>query len=108
MNTVYVSIHWSASSIEEARYIAKILVEKRWVACAHLIPETESIFLWKNQLEIEKETSVVFKTKSSFFESIKNFILQEGKYEVPEIVVVPIIEGNPAYFAWIDELLKEY
>lgn len=96
-----VQIHWTCGSIEEARHISRQLVQLRLVACATIIPWVESIFLWDQQLNETQETKVIFKTLETRFSDVKNFILQHAKYEVPEILALPIIEGHGEYLQWV-------
>lgn len=101
--TSYIQIHWTCGSVEEARKIAHLLLTKRLVACATLIPAVESHYVWKDKLEMAHETKVIFKTKGEKFEEVKKVILENATYEVPEIVQVDIQKGHAAYLAWIEE-----
>ncbi len=97
----FVQIQWTCGSLDEARQIARELVQKKWVACAQIIPWIESIFVWNDQLDTSQESKVIFKTRSSCFENVKNFIIQHAKYEVPEIIETPITRGNQEYLEWV-------
>jgi periplasmic divalent cation tolerance protein len=99
----YIQIYWTCQSLDEARKISRSLVESKLVACANIIPWVESIFIWNNQLDTSQETKVIFKTRSTLFNEVKNFILKNAKYEVPEILKVFIADGNPEYLAWVGE-----
>ncbi len=99
----YIQIHWTCGSLDEARKIARQLVETRLVATANIIPWVESIFMWDNQLDTAQETKVIFKTKEECFEKVKSFILEHAKYEVPEILKIVVAGGNEDYLAWVDE-----
>ena len=99
----YVQIQWTCGNLEEARQIARELVCKRLVACASIIPWVESVFFWNNQLDTAQETKVVFKTKAHRFEEVKTFILNHAQYEVPEILMTPILKGHQEYLEWVDE-----
>ncbi len=99
----YIQIYWTCGSLDEARRVARYLVQQRLVACANIIPWIESIFMWNNQLDTGQETKVIFKTRASCFEEVKQVILKNSKYEVPEILEVAISGGNEAYLDWIEE-----
>ncbi len=100
-----IHIHWTCGSLEEARKVARILVNERLVACANIIPWIESVFLWNDQLDTQQESKVIFKTLASKFEAVKRIILENTKYEVPEIIQTPISGGNHAYLDWVRETL---
>ncbi|MFN0065738.1 MAG: divalent-cation tolerance protein CutA [Chlamydiales bacterium] len=99
----YIQIHWTAGSLNEARIISRKLVQEGLVACASIIPWVESIFTWNGELETCQETKVIFKTSKELFERTKNKILEEAKYEVPEILEVPITDGHKEYLDWVSE-----
>jgi len=46
----------TCASPGEASKLARILVEERLVACATLIPRSESIYYWEGQVRIHTET----------------------------------------------------
>lgn len=101
MTTEFIEIHWTSGSLDEARKISRHLVQNRLVACAQIIPWIESIYMWNNELETTQESKVVMKTIAGKYEEIKQFIMQNSKYEVPEITKLQIIGGNQQYLDWI-------
>lgn len=104
--TQYIQIYWTCGSLDEARKVSRLLVEQRLVACANIIPWIESIFLWNDELDTSQETKVIYKTRQEKFEEIKEIILKNAKYEIPEILKVPILGGHQDYLDWIDESLN--
>lgn len=99
----FIEIHWTAGSIDEARKIARYLVQERLVACAQIVPWIESIYMWNNQLETSQESKVVCKTTSENYSEIEKIILENHSYQVPEIIRTPILGGNPSYLDWLSE-----
>ncbi|NGX54630.1 MAG: Divalent-cation tolerance protein CutA [Chlamydiae bacterium] len=97
----FVQIYWTCGSIGEAREIACYLVENHLVACANIIPNVESVYLWKEKLESGAEVKVIFKTREEKFEAVKETILQRCSYDVPEILQVPITDGHQPYLDWV-------
>jgi periplasmic divalent cation tolerance protein len=45
---------------------------------------------------------VLFKTTADQADALIEHIRSHHTYEVPEVIVVPITGGNPAYLSWID------
>ena len=82
--------------------ISRTAVEKGFAACATLIPEAKSIYRWKGQIETAIETAVFFKTTEDRLEALRNFVLKEHPYEVPEFVAWPVADGSPDYLAWVE------
>jgi len=99
----YVEVHWTSGSIDEARRVCRYLVQERLVACAQIIPWIESIYMWNNELETGQESKIILKTKGDLFPKVKEVILENSTYEVPEITALEIVEGNEAYLDWISE-----
>lgn len=89
--------------MDEAREISSALVSMNLVACANILPRIESIFNWNQQLTTAQETKVFFKTRSEHFDEIKKFILKNASYEVPEILKLPILDGNKDYLEWMEK-----
>lgn len=101
----YITVSYTCGSIEEARRISRLLVSERLVACAQIVPWVESIYTWNTQLHTAQESLVLCKTHKRCYERVKERILQETSYEVPEIIVQAIIDGNEDYLRWIDDSL---
>ena len=98
-----VQIQWTCASIDEARKICRFLVQEKIVACANIIPWVESIFLWDGQIDTSQETKVFLKTRSENFDAVKNVILANCSYEVPEITQVAFCDANEHYIQWLEE-----
>lgn len=96
-----IEIHWSAGSLDEARRVCRFLVQERFIACAQIVPWIESIYLWNEQLETAQESRVVLKTRLENFEQIKQIILKNSSYELPEITYIEIAGGNSEYLDWV-------
>ncbi len=99
---MFIEVHWTTNSIEEARKVAKHLLEQRLIACAQIIPVVESHFLWKNLLDTAQECKIIFKTHRNQYEKIRTIIETHAEYEVPEIVWIQIGGGNEPYLDWIN------
>lgn len=101
--TEFIEIHWTSGSLDEARKISRYLVQERLVACAQITPWIESIYMWNNQLETVQESKIVFKASFSAYEEIKKIILENCKYEIPEIIYQKVDGGNAEYLQWLQE-----
>lgn len=99
----FIEIHWTSGSLDEARKVARYLVQERYVACAQIIPWVESVYLWKGHVETAQESKIVFKTRADRYEHVKEIILKNSTYEVPEITWVAIDGGNKEYLEWLQE-----
>ena len=61
--------------LAEAQKIANALLEKRLIACANILPEIHSSYLWKGKLETAKESLLIIKTRKA----LEKKILEEVK-----------------------------
>ncbi|HSX04647.1 MAG TPA: divalent-cation tolerance protein CutA, partial [Rhabdochlamydiaceae bacterium] len=92
-------------NLEEARKVARHLIEKKLVACANIIPHIESLYLWNDKIETDQEVKVIFKTKDSHFDRVRDYIEKNGSYEVPEVSKITLDEINPAYKTYLNNSL---
>ncbi|NGX40124.1 MAG: Divalent-cation tolerance protein CutA [Chlamydiae bacterium] len=104
---VYVQIQWTTESLQEAKTIARALLEKRLIACANILPEVQSLYLWKGKIEESTEVKVFFKTTDSLFLKVRDYILEHASYDVPEISKIEITGANPAYTTWLQESVTQ-
>ena len=98
----YVVITTTVDNDEAADRITAALLEPRLVACVQS-SAIHSSFWWKGELQQVDETRLQIKTPASKSAVVIATIRAVHPYEVPEIVVTPILDGNPAYLKWIDE-----
>ena len=88
---------------EIARKIAHELVENAIVACANIVPSVKSIYFWKEKVETSAEVLTIFKMTAAGYSEFESRLRKLHPYDVPEIVVLKVAEGNPDYLRWIGE-----
>lgn len=88
---------------EDAERIARELVERRLAACVNIVPGLTSVYRWKGNVERDSELLLVIKTRLDRFEPLREVLVSAHPYEVPEVIVLPIVAGHAAYLAWLDE-----
>jgi len=47
------------------------------------------------------------KTRAKLYLELESIIRQVHSYDVPEILAVPIVEGNKSYLSWLDSEVKK-
>jgi len=99
----YLVVFITTSSYEEARKIADALVDLKKAACVNIVPKVSSLFRWKGKIEDVEESLMVVKTRAELFPDVVSTVKSIHSYEVPEIIALPIIEGDPDYLAWLKE-----
>ena len=93
----------TAGSGEESQKIAHLLVNQKKAACVNIIPSVKSLFLWKGELDSAEEELLIVKTKTAKIPEVIKSVKEAHSYDVPEIIALPIVDGNKDYLAWIDE-----
>lgn len=94
-------IYSTIDKIQSARRIASILVDEKLVACVNIIPKIESIYRWKGKIENEEEVVLIAKTVDNNVKKTIKRIKQLHKYELPDVIVLPIIGGLKDYLDYI-------
>src|SRR3972149_433307 len=95
-----IQIQWTCGNLEEARRIAKELIEKRLVACANLIPRVESHYVWEGKAVQDEEVKVLLKSTEDHFDEVSAFIRREASYALPEVTFIRLDGGRGRYLGW--------
>jgi periplasmic divalent cation tolerance protein len=82
---------------------AQMLVREKLAACVNVLPPMQSIYSWRGTIEKSEERQVVIKTSSGRVRDLEARVKALHPYEVPEFIVIPIIEGSHDYLSWISE-----
>jgi periplasmic divalent cation tolerance protein len=85
---------------EDARRIARLLVEEKLAACVQILP-IESFYRWEGKVQTEGELLLFIKTRTALFDTAMARIKAEHPYTVPEIVGWPLSAGHQSYLDWI-------
>lgn len=101
----YSLIFTTAATKEEAKKIAKALLQQKLAACVQL-SNIESFFIWEDSVNEEHEVLLLIKAKAGNFTEIESCIKSVHSYKVPEIVQIDIEEGSLQYLNWIDSVTK--
>lgn len=96
-------VFMTAGSADEARRIANHLVEARLAACVQVLPEIESVYRWKGEVQREREVLMLAKTTAAQFEELEKTVRAIHSYETPEVVAVPMSAVSEPYRAWVND-----
>ena len=94
-------LYSTIGDIQDARRMAKTLVEEQLVACVNIIPKIESIYRWKGKIENDEEVALIAKTVDQNVKKTIQRIKQLHNYELPDIIVIPIVGGLKEYLDYI-------
>lgn len=93
----------SFSEALSARQFGTRLVEMQLAACVSVFAGVESIYRWKEDVEVEGECLVLIKTTQARLGDLKSFFADRHPYEEPEFLVLPVVDGSPGYLSWLGE-----
>ena len=103
MNSEYQIVLVTAPDVEDGQKIARKLVSDQLAACVNLLPGMTSIYTWEGEICEESEVLLIIKTRADLFETLSLTVQAEHPYEVPEIIALPIIDGDRDYLKWLEE-----
>ena len=103
----FIIIFITTPTKKEAQKIANKLLNEKKVACVNIISGVNSHFWWKDKIESANEMLLIAKTELKFFNDIVKLVKKLHSYEVPEIIALPIINGNKDYLDWISKSIKK-
>ena len=64
----------TAGSADEARKLARHLVEHQLAACVNIVPQIESIYRWQGKVESSQEWLLLIKTSAERFPAVRDAI----------------------------------
>jgi periplasmic divalent cation tolerance protein len=99
----FIVVFVTVGSAAEGERLAQALVEERLAACVNRIPNIQSVYRWEGKVEQSGEELLVIKTGRQLFTALEKRVRDLHSYEVPEIIALPLIEGNEAYLRWLEE-----
>ncbi|ASX57249.1 divalent-cation tolerance protein CutA [Bordetella pertussis] len=86
-----------------AKRMAHVLVEDGLAACVNLGAPVLSVYRWKGEVEGADEIPLWIKTTYARHQAVVQTLAQLHPYEVPEIIVLPVISGIASYLDWVRE-----
>src|SRR5262245_2978860 len=91
----------TAPDADVAARIGRALVEEKLAACVNILPGVRSIYVFEQKLCDDAEALCVIKTRRSLYPALRDRVSALHPYQVPEIIAVPLCEGNAPYLSWI-------
>jgi periplasmic divalent cation tolerance protein len=102
----HIVVFVTVGSTKEAARIGRTVVEERLAACANLVSAVASTYWWQGNIEQADEVLLILKTRQELLQAVTARVRSLHSYTVPEVIALPIVAGNPAYLAWIDDSVR--
>ena len=100
-------IYITCETTEEAENIGAIIVERRLAACVNILSGMQSMYWWEGKVEKSDEIVLIAKTRTTLVDELTEAVTAMHSYDVPCVVAMPIIGGNPQFLSWIREETKD-
>jgi periplasmic divalent cation tolerance protein len=88
---------------QDAATIARTLVTEKLAACVSILPSMHSTYAWKGVVESADERQLLIKTTGERLRELERRVRELHPYDVPEFLVIPIVEGSADYLSWLAE-----
>jgi periplasmic divalent cation tolerance protein len=85
----------------------RTLVDERLAACGHVIPAIRSVYRWAGAVHDEAEARVGLHTRRALVPAIVARTAELHPYDVPCVIALPLVGGNPAYLEWLAAETRE-
>lgn len=97
----YIEVHTTIDSKEGAQKIVEAIVSRRLAACVQVSGPITSTYWWQGQIEQAEEWVCTAKTRRELYSDLEQAIREAHTYDVPEILAVDVVAGNPDYLNWV-------
>ncbi len=96
-------VYVTAGNLEEARRLARKVVEERLAACANVVGEISSFYWWEGKVEEDREVALLLKTREDLVEPLIERTKALHSYTCPCVVAWPLEKGFKPFLAWVRE-----
>jgi len=83
--------------------LAQEIVGSGLAACVTILPGIRSVYTWQGRIQIEQEQQLNIKTTTSQVDPLWDLVSDRHPYDMPEFVIVPIVDGSEEYLKWVDQ-----
>jgi periplasmic divalent cation tolerance protein len=101
MNHPFQIVFCTCPDEESAEVVANHLVDERLAACVNVMPNLRSVYRWHDEVKSDNEVLLIIKTMTDVYPELEQAIIDHHPYELPEVISVPITDGQTDYLAWI-------
>ena len=96
----------TVANAEAGASIARTLVEERLAACVNVHGAMTSCYRWQGAVEVAEERQLVVKTTVAQRQAVETRVRALHAYELPEFLVLPVLEGSDAYLQWVRDAVS--
>ena len=90
----------TCGSAQEARKLARAVLEAKLAACVNIIPRVESHFWWQGKIDNAAEFLLVMKSAHRHLRELTAVVRKTHSYDTPEIVAISVADVEKRYAKW--------
>ena len=90
----------SVGSLQQARRIARALIEQHLAACVHIAP-IESVYRWRGRMHEEREFQLSMQTTAARAAALQSTLRALHPYELPALYAVAPARIDAPYARWV-------
>ena len=95
-------LYLTCANENEAKIIARTLVDERLIACANILGTMTSVYRWEGAVAEGEEIAVLLKTRRDMTVRVTGRVKELHSYDLPCVVGLPIQGGNPDFIGWLN------
>lgn len=99
----YLQVMTTTGGEDEARKLARMVLDERLAACVQIVGPIHSLYWSEDGVEDVDEFLCIIKTTVSRFGDLEDRIKAEHSYELPEITATSITHGSLEYLRWVSD-----
>jgi periplasmic divalent cation tolerance protein len=93
----------TVGSAEDAARIGRLLVDERLAACVTTVAAARSTYRWEGKVVEEEEQLLLIKTAPAAVDRLRERLLVEHPYAVPEVLVLDAGGVPEPYARWLED-----
>tara|TARA_A100001011_G_scaffold202356_1_gene210726 strand:+ start:67 stop:426 length:360 start_codon:yes stop_codon:yes gene_type:complete len=94
-------VYMTCGSLDEARKLGQVILEKNLAACVNILDGMRSLYRWEGTVQEDQEILLIAKTRHKLMDELTETVLANHSYECPCIIELPIDGGNQEFLQWI-------
>ena len=104
--TNFIQVFITINDRTKAKEIAETLLNKKLAACVQISGPATSLYRWEGKIVEDEEWLLIAKSSREHYGELEEQVKKVHVYEVPEILAVPVENGNEDYLNWLSRELR--